>query len=172
MIVEYGLDPLWLLGIEALISIVLCALVIPFLSLAKCPFQNSACVIDSSGQPVVESIKSYMVDIFNYGILTLGVTLLLISMVTYNAVGLVIVKKMTAMVRAVVDISRTLLIWLVGILLTATAGTTSTTYQWESLQWKTVLAQSLGFFLLVCGNFIFYQIVEFDCLKEKTPILD
>ena len=60
----------------------------------------------------------------------LGVGLLLLSMVTFNGVGLLIVKKMSSLVRAVIDVSRTVLIWLAGLVVTATAGAGNKTYQW------------------------------------------
>lgn len=54
-------------------------------------------------------------------------------MVTYTSVGMVIVKNKSSIVRAVIDVSRTVLIWIIGVIVSATLGANDKSYDWESL---------------------------------------
>ncbi len=90
----------------------------------------SACVIDTDGNAVVENIKVYFSEIFSNRVILLGVVLLLLSMVTYTSVGMVIVKKKSSILRAVIDVSRTVLIWVVGVIVSATLGANDKSYDW------------------------------------------
>jgi hypothetical protein len=87
-------------------------------------------VIDIDGNAVVENIKVYFSEIFGNGVILLGVGLLLLSMVTYTSVGMVIVKKKSSIVRAVIDVSRTVLVWIIGVIVSATLGASDKSYDW------------------------------------------
>ena len=87
-------------------------------------------MIDIDGNAVVENIKVYFSEIFGNGVILLGVGLLLLSMVTYTSVGMVIVKKKSSIVRAVIDVSRTVLVWIIGVIVSATLGASDKSYDW------------------------------------------
>ena len=87
-------------------------------------------MIDNDGNAVVENIKVYFSEIFGNGVILLGVGLLLLSMVTYTSVGMVIVKKKSSIVRAVIDVSRTVLVWIIGVIVSATLGASDKSYDW------------------------------------------
>jgi uncharacterized membrane protein YecN with MAPEG domain len=67
---------------------------------------------------------------------------------------------MNSLTRAICDASRTIIIWIVGIILTASLGSDDKRFRWESLdQWQ-ILGESLGFFILIIGNLIYYEIIK------------
>jgi len=52
----------------------------------------------------------------------MAVILVLFSMATYNASGIIIAKELRSLTRSIIDVSRTVIVWIVGIILTATLG--------------------------------------------------
>lgn len=60
----------------------------------------------------------------------LGVILVLVSMGTYNSLGAVIAKQMNSVTRAICDVTRTVLVWLIGVVVTVSAGSVSAIYKW------------------------------------------
>lgn len=73
-------------------------------------------------------------------------------------------KYINALARSLADVTRTVLIWLVGILVTVTAGKYYPNYKWELVSVGAILLQLLGFLILVFGNLIYNKII-------KIPIL-
>ena len=47
---------------------------------------------------------------------------MLISLTIYDSVGVLITKKIGSLARAVVDVSRTVIIWVAAVVITATLG--------------------------------------------------
>jgi fructose-specific phosphotransferase system IIC component len=56
--------------------------------------------------------------------------IVVISMCTYNSVGVTIAKYMNSLTRAVCDVSRAVIIWVVGIIVTATMGADNKAFRW------------------------------------------
>jgi hypothetical protein len=71
-----------------------------------------------------------------------------------------------AVARSICDVSRTVLIWTVGIIITVTVGVNEENYRWERTQVGAILIQILGFVLLVFGNLIYNQVVSV-CRKKE-----
>jgi hypothetical protein len=58
-------------------------------------------------------------------------------MSAYNTLGVIIAKYMNSLTRAICDASRTVIIWMVGIILSASLGRNDKRFQWESTdQWQ------------------------------------
>jgi len=49
---------------------------------------------------------------------------------TYNSLGAVIAKQMNSVTRAICDVTRTVLVWLIGVVVTVSAGSVSAIYKW------------------------------------------
>lgn len=104
----------------------------------------------------------YLREVFNDGLILTGVIIVLVSMSAYNTLGVVIAKYMNSLTRAICDASRTVIIWIVGIVLTASLGSDDKRFRWESLnQWQ-ILGESLGFLILIIGNLIYYELIKFS----------
>lgn len=52
---KFNLNPLWMLSLEGVYSIVLSCIFIPILALIPCPFEDNACVFNDSGDKVFEN---------------------------------------------------------------------------------------------------------------------
>ncbi len=95
-----------------------------------------------------------------------GVLVLVISMCTYNSLGVIIAKYMNSLTRAVCDASRTVIIWVVGIIVTATLGADDKAFRWESLNPGQIAGESVGFIVLIIGNLVYYEVIKLS--KENT----
>jgi hypothetical protein len=73
----------------------------------------------------------------------------------FNVCGVSVTKFISSLARAIVDVSRTVLVWLVALLLTYTH-----LEMWENPFWGAQLMEFGGFVVLVFGNIIFYEILR------------
>ena len=151
---------------------IISTLTIPFLAFADCPFNDSACVFNDDGVAVVEHVGIYFREVFGNALIMVGFFVVTVLLSFYNATGVLITKKISSLARAVVDVSRTVLIWLGGVLITATVGANNATYRWESLDGWELLGESFGFLLLIVGNLVYYELLTFGCLKEPNQRLN
>ena len=78
----------------------------------------------------------------------------------YNTIGVTIAKHMNSLTRAICDASRTVIIWVVGIIVTASLGSEDKKFHWESLDLWQILGESLGFIVLIIGNLIYYEVIK------------
>ena len=86
----------------------------------------------------------------------MGGIVLVITFSMYCLSGILISKEMSAMARSMVDVTRSLLIWMIGILVTATFGVNDKKFRWESLNLRHIGGQAMGFSVLVLGSLIYY----------------
>ncbi len=52
------------------------------------------------------------------------------SIATFNITGVTVTKYINALARSIGDVTRTILVWGIGLIITATAGATHPNYQW------------------------------------------
>jgi len=69
---------------------------------------------------------------------------IIISIGAFNATGVAVTKNASAAQRSTIDTSRTLLIWLISLMI-----------GWENFYWQ----QLIGFLLLVMGTLVYNEIV-------------
>ncbi len=103
--------------------------------------------------------------------LLLFVILGIFSIATFNITGVTVTKYINAVARSIGDVSRTVLVWIVGIIVTVTAGATRPNFQWELVKTGAILVQLLGFFVLVSGNLIYNKILKLPFLETKESNL-
>ena len=53
------------------------------------------------------------------------------------------------------------MVWIVGIIVTSFNNNTDSSYYWESLGWKAILLEAVGFIILLSGNLIYNEIIPF-----------
>ena len=128
---KYGLNPLWLVSLKGFYGMLISFLIIPLLSYIDCPFShNSACVINDDGEAVVEHAGIYFREICENNILFIGFLLVTLCQAFFSSTSVMIAQKISSLARAVVDVSRTVLIWFGGVVITATIGASNPTYRW------------------------------------------
>lgn len=89
------------------------------------------------------------------------------SIATFNIAGVTVTKYINALARSIGDVTRTILVWGIGIIITVSAGATYPNYRWELLNGGAIALELLGFVVLVLGNLVYNNIIKFPCLKEK-----
>ena len=101
---------------------------IPVFSAINCFFKQEACVIQDSGREVVEDFSIWLHEVTTNPILMFTVILVLFTMAIYNAFGITISKYARALTRSTIDVSRSVIIWIGGILFTVTIGTSNSQF--------------------------------------------
>lgn len=71
-----------------------------------------------------------------------------------NCVGLTITKHTGTVLRAITDVTRTLLVWVVGITMTFL-----TSYTMENTYWKAIVLEGAGFSVIIFGNIIYNNLI-------------
>lgn len=72
----------------------------------------------------------YFSEIGSNGSLLFFVILGIFSIALFNISGVTVTKYINALTRSICDVTRTVLIWAVGIIVTITAGVTRPNFQW------------------------------------------
>lgn len=57
----------------------------------------------------------------------------------FNVTGLMITKHINALARAILNMSKTALVWIIGIIVTVTAGKSNSDYKWELVTWEALV---------------------------------
>jgi hypothetical protein len=75
-----------------------------------------------------------------------------------------VTKYINALARSIGDVTRTVLVWIIGIIITVTAGSTRPNFKWELVEVGAILVELLGFLVLVSGNLIYNRIIKLPFL--------
>lgn len=76
-----------------------------------------------------------------------------------------VTKYINALARSIGDVTRTILVWSVGLIITLTAGATHPNYAWELTKPGAIVVQLLGFIILILGNLVYNKIVPIPFLR-------
>ena len=119
---RYHIDPLMLVGIEGCFAFTTLGLIIIVLNFVPCSFGESACAYSENGYPYIEQTVGYFRSISSTALLLISGILGVFSITTFNVCGVSVTKYINAIARSICDVTRTLIIWLVGIVITVTLG--------------------------------------------------
>ena len=67
---------------------------------------------------------------FSHTLIWVGLIIVLIFLTIYDSVGVLITKKIGSLARAIVDVSRTVLIWMAAVIITASLGQDDKIFKW------------------------------------------
>lgn len=98
----------------------------------------------------------YFSEIQGNWLILLGVIFNVFSMASYNAVGVAIAKYINSVARALCDVSRIVIVWGVGIIITLALGDNDPRFKWESLNGWLIVGLTAGFVIIIFGNLIYY----------------
>lgn len=113
--------------------------------------------------PLLISLKH-----FSNGGLLFFCILGIFSIATFNITGVTVTKYINALARSIGDVTRTILVWGIGIIITVTAGATYPNYKWELLNGGAIALELLGFVILVSGNLVYNQIIKIPGITERN----
>lgn len=80
--------------------------------------------------PFLERPERYFAEIGSNGGLLFFVILGVFSIATFNICGVTVTKYINALARSIGDVTRTVLVWIIGIIVTVTAGTNHPNLKW------------------------------------------
>ena len=124
LLARYHIEPLELVGYEGVFGLIYQTLVVIAFSFVPCPdnFGVEACVFSPDGEPFLEQPLQYFRQLGASAVLMVFCIVGMISIMLYNVLGVSITKYINALARSIADVTRTVLIWGVGLLITATEG--------------------------------------------------
>lgn len=86
------------------------------------------------------------------------------SIATFNVTGVTVTKYINSLARSICDVTRTAIVWIIGILVTITAGVNKPNYKWELIDGGAIGFQLAGFIILILGNLIYNRIIKIPFL--------
>jgi hypothetical protein len=125
---RYYIHPLEVVGYEGLFGLGMCVIVVGIVCFIPCGFGISACVFSDEGYPYFEQPRQYFREVFQNGALVVYCFIGIISISIFNIFGVTITKNINALARSIADVTRTSLIWGVGIIITVLANEPN--YKW------------------------------------------
>jgi drug/metabolite transporter (DMT)-like permease len=134
---KYQVPPLLAVGWEGIFGF-------SVLFLLQFPFYYMPVTFSSLRPERFENSYDAVIQLGNSSILIVSTVGLILSIAFFNFAGITVTKEMSATTRMVLDSVRTLFIWMGSLLA-----------KWEKFQ----ALDPVGYVLLVCGTFIYYDLV-------------
>lgn len=82
------------------------------------------------------------------------------TIAVFNVCGVNVTKHINSLTRSIVDVTRTLLVWIISLIFTWTIGVDNPNYRWENTRAWAIGIELIGFFILIFGNFVYNGIVK------------
>jgi len=98
--------------------------------MVSCPFGEKACVINDNGKMVFEDFSVFMRGLLTNNMILIGGVVLLFTFSFFCLSGIMLSKEMGALARSIVDVTRSLFIWIAGIFVTIKFGKDDPQYRW------------------------------------------
>lgn len=146
------------------------AILLIIMTFIPCSFGTEACVFNSEGMPFLERPEAYFVEMVSNGALLFFVILGVFSIATFNVTGVTVTKYINAVARSICDVTRTILVWILGIIVTVSAGVNKPNYRWELVDYRAILLQLFGFLVLIGGNLVYNKIINLPFLPKNEEI--
>lgn len=119
---KHTINPLEMVGCEGCFGIFIIAFIALTLSIVPCNFSQKLCVYDKYGNPYLERIDEFFREVFTNWALALLVVVGIMTISAYNLNGVRITKLIDALTRSLLNITKTGIIWVVGIVITFIVG--------------------------------------------------
>ena len=163
---NYHIEPIQMVGIEGVFGIIYCLIFIPILTFIPCPFQDSSCVFNTAGAKFMERPEMFFKEVGNSTFLLIMVPLEILAVGLFRTNGLAVTKYVNALARSLLNMTKTVVIWGIGIIVTVTAGESNKMYQWEKINAWGIVVQSVGFVFLVVATLLYNENIRIPFLSE------
>lgn len=139
---------------------------LPILTFAPCNINGDFCVYAPNGTKHFERPDSYFIEATSGAFLGIMCILGVVSILFFNMSGVTLTKNISCLVRSLVDITRTIAVWVVGLSITW-----SHWRDWENTKLNSILCELGGFIILIIGNLTYSAIIKWPFLKypEDKP---
>lgn len=162
----YHIEPMQMVGLEGAFGICYCLIFIPILTFIPCPFQDSSCVFSKSGSKFIERPEMFFNEMWNNTMLAIMIPVGIVVVGCLNVNGVFITRYINALARSLLNMTKIVAIWLIGIIVTATAGKDNKMYRWESTNIWAIIVQGIGFIFLVVATLLYNENIHLPFLSE------
>jgi len=75
----------------------------------------------------------------------------------FNIAGVNVTKHISSVHRSIADVTRTVLVWVISIVITIKMGRDkgNSKYEWENLRAAAIVLETVGFLILIFGNLVY-----------------
>lgn len=144
-----------MVGGEGIWGLFLFAFLMPALNFIPCNFEEGCVIKNNKGY--MERTDVFYEQVISNVYLLVAVILGVFSIALYNLCGVNVTKYVSAVARTVIDVARTVVIWLVGL-----AVTEWSSRKWENMTWKANLMELVGYLILVFGNLVYNSMINIE----------
>jgi len=82
----------------------------------------------------------------------------IVTIAVFNIAGVNVTKQISSLARSIIDVSRTLLVWLAALIVSFNVPVESN-FHWENTKFSAISLELVGFLILVVGNLIYNEII-------------
>ena len=164
---KYHIQPIFMIGMEGAFGIIFSVIMLSIVSHVHCPFGVSACVYDDQSQPYVDRVDVFLRELGEHKQILIAVIIYINTVYICNTSALYVTKTINALARAICQVSRIVLTWVIGLIITETIGQTQENYRWETTEIMPILFKFVGLVLIVSGNLIYNKIIHIECFEEE-----
>lgn len=170
---RHTINPMQMVGCEGCFGLFVITFIALCFSLTPCGLGEKLCSYDSFGNPYFERIDQFFVEVGTNWILLLLVAIGIATISAYNLNGVRITKLFDALTRSLLNITKTSVIWLVGIIITFSVGD-NPDYQLESKDLVVNLVKGAGFAFIIVGTLIYNKLIfkEFFADRPQQDALE
>jgi drug/metabolite transporter (DMT)-like permease len=172
---KYHLEPLEMVGYEGLFGLLIYLVLLSFIQFIPCPFSPAGCAFTADSYPRIEYLPTFFAELGSNGLL-LGSTIAgMFTIAGFNFAGISATKYINAVSRSIGDVSRTVVVWIVGLIVAATIGKSHPNYKWEELKLTSILIELVGFTILITGNLVNNGLIKLPWVREpdeRATLLD
>ncbi|KAL4468606.1 hypothetical protein ABPG74_005109 [Tetrahymena malaccensis] len=166
---KYYLHPMQVVGTEGIWGLCFYAILLPILALVPCSKDSlKDLCMEYNGSYHIENPLQYFQQFADFPLLGFYIVLGVFTIACFNVCGVSITKHISSLARSVVDVTRTVAVWIVAIIITVTAGQDNKNYQWENVNVGPIIVEAIGFIILVTGNLIYNKLIILPFGKSQT----
>lgn len=161
-----------LVGWEGFFGVIIITIVSLLFSIIPCGFTKELCVYDQFGNPYLERFDAFFVETCTSWVLAILVVSGILSCTVSNASGMAITKYFDGLTRCLMSMSKTALVWIIGIIVTVSVGE-NPSYQLESKDVGINFIKAGGFMFIILGTLIYNKLIFAKWLgKEEKDTED
>ncbi|KAL4476239.1 hypothetical protein ABPG74_009972 [Tetrahymena malaccensis] len=163
---KYNIHPCELLGTQAFYgAVIYMTILLPIFCNVECNFPNGVGCVKVGDTYYFDNLSQYFSEVTSNGWLLAFVFFGIASKCIYNLNGIFTTKYFSSLTRSIAGALRTLVTWMVGLIVTAIGAR-----QWESLEYRTCLLMTGGYIFLFAGNLIYNGVIKVPYFKREADI--
>jgi len=94
------------------------------------------------------------------------------TIAVFNVAGVNVTKHISSLARSIIDVSRTILVWIIALIVTFANNNKNPHFEWENTRVAAIMLELLGFLILVGGNLVYNEIIVLPFAKPPPKDVD